>query len=491
MRLDTTVAQVSFEKRGKNRTRERANERPPRRSETIPIEWPRRPAHEGAGFTSKWEQVVRRVVITGLGIICPLGNTIEAFWEALAGRRSGIAPVSVDPGVLAARTFAGQARDFTGHIDDFGSLEGELKKAIRKGLKVMCRESQMGVAAAQRAIADARLNAGAYDPDRSGVVFGSDYMLTAPDEFVAPMRACAPEDRPFEFSRWATTGMPQLSPLWLLKYLPNMPASHIAIYNDFRGPNNSLTLREAASNLAIGEAFRVIQRGHADCILAGATGTRVHPMKALHAVIQEDIAPNGQDPGRASRPFDLNRAGMVLGEGAGAILLEEMNSARARGARIYAEIVGAGSSSVIDRNRVARRGEALRNAMRSTLRDANVREAELGHINTHGLGTRSCDAEEAAAIREVFGERAANLPVTAAKSYFGNLGAGGGIVELAASTLALGHDSLFPILNYETPDPECPIRAVTNGEAKPGDSFLKLNVTPQGQASCLLVRRCA
>ncbi len=146
------------------------------------------------------------------------------------------------------------------------------------------------------ALSDAKIAAGSYDPERVGVVFGSDYMLTAPEEFISAMKACVPSERHFEFSRWAGTGMTQLSPLWLLKYLPNMPASHIAIYNDFRGPNNSLTLREAAANLAVGEALRVIQRGHADCMLAGATGTRVHPMKALHAVIQEEIAPNGQAP---------------------------------------------------------------------------------------------------------------------------------------------------------------------------------------------------
>ena len=315
-------------------------------------------------------------------------------------------------------------------------------------------------------------------------------MLTAPDEFSAPMRACAPHDQAFEFSRWASTGMPQLSPLWLLKYLPNMPASHIAIYNDLRGPNNSLTLREAASNLAVGEAFRVIQRGHADMMVAGATGTRVHPMKALHAVLQEEIAPNGQDPQRASRPFDRDRTGMVLGEGAGAIVLEELESAKNRGARIYAEIIGAGASSVVDRQRVARRDQALKNAMRAAMRDAGAGEADIGHVNAHGLGSRSGDADEAAAIREVFGPRADKLPVTAVKSYFGNLGAGSGMVELAASALALAHNRLFAILNYETPDPDCPIAAVTNGDALPGDSFLKLSVTPQGQASAVVIRRC-
>jgi 3-oxoacyl-[acyl-carrier-protein] synthase II len=388
-----------------------------------------------------------------------------------------------------ARDFAGLAQEFTGHIDNFGSLEGELKKSIRKGLKVMCRESQMGVAAAQRALGDANLAAGAHDPERVGVVFGSDYMVTDPTEFVAPMRSYAPGEVLHEFSRWAGNGMPQLSPLWLLKYLPNMPASHIAIYNDFRGPNNSLTLREAAANLAVGEAMRVIQRGHADCMLAGATGTRVHPMKALHAVLQEEIAPNGQSPEKASRPFDLNRSGMVLGEGAGAIILEEYNAAKARGARIYAEIVGAGSSSVVGRDRVARRDQALRNALRSALRDAQMQPAEIGHINSHGLGTRSGDAEEAAAIHDVFGAHKA--PVVAAKSYFGNLGAGSAMVELAASALALTNNQLFAVLNYETPDPECPVAVVTSDNAAPGDSFVKLSVTPQGQAACLVVRRCA
>ncbi len=433
---------------------------------------------------------MRRVVITGLGVVSPLGNTAEALWGALQDRRSGISALPEKERGLV-REYAGVARDFTGHIDDFGSLEGELKKAIRKGLKVMCRESQMGVAAAQRAIADAKLAAAGLDPDRIGVVFGSDYMLTEPEEFVSAMRTCAPDLQPFDFARWGVSGMPQLSPLWLLKYLPNMPASHIAIYNDYRGPNNSLTLREAASNLAVGEAFRVIQRGHADCMVAGSTGTRIHPMKALHAAIQEEIAPNGQEPEHASRPFDLARTGMVLGEGAGAIVIEEYDSARARGARIYAEIIGAGSSSVADKNRVARRGQAVRNALRSALRDAGLAPEEIGHINSHGLGTRTGDAEEAQAIQDVFGGRARPIPVTAAKSYFGNLGAGGGLVELAASTLALNHNRLFPVLNYETPDPACPVSVVTEDEVSPGDSFIKLSFTPQGQAACLVVRRCA
>ena len=228
-------------------------------------------------------------------------------------------------------------------------------------------------------------------------------MLTLPEEFSAGIEKCRDAEGRFDFQRWATEGMPHLSPLWLLKYLPNMPASHVAIFNDLRGPNNSITLREAASNVAVGEAFRTIARGHADVMIAGATGTRVHPMKAIHAIQTEQLAMNGIEPARASRPFDLNRKGMVLGEGAAAVIVEELEHAQARGATIYGEIMGHGSSQVTDRNFVAHRDRALANVLRMTLADAGASIDDVGHIHAHGLGTQSCDAEEAKAIREVFG----------------------------------------------------------------------------------------
>jgi 3-oxoacyl-[acyl-carrier-protein] synthase II len=430
----------------------------------------------------------RRVVITGLGLISPLGNTVEELWKSLVDGRSGVGPIGSFPVDYLPTKFAAEARGFTGSIDDFGPLESEKKKAIRKGLKIMCRESQMGVAAAQRALSDAGLGEGQrLDPDRVGVVFGSDYMLTLPEDFTAGILRCIDKDGQFDFSHWALDGMPQVTPLWLLKYLPNMPASHVAIYNDFRGPNNSITLREASANAAVGEAFRTISRGSADAMLAGATGTRVHPMKAVHCVTQEEVAGNGVDPAAASRPFDLNRSGMVLGEGAGAVMLEELEQAEARGAKIYAEVIGTASGSVITRDGIAKRETALANVMSGTLDDANCKPRDIGHVHAHGLSTRSCDEEEAGAIRAVFGDSAAKLPVTAAKSYFGNLGAGSGLVELIASVLALKHGRLFKVLNHDTPDPRCPL-AVTRSEADPGTSFLNVNVTPQGQASAVAVR---
>ncbi len=429
----------------------------------------------------------RRVVITGLGLISPLGNTLDELWQALTTGTSGVAPlVSLPPDYLPT-SFAAEARQFAGKIDDFGPLEGEKKKAIRKGLKVMCRESQMGVAAAQRALADAGFADNGLDPERSGVVFGSDYMLTAPDDFSAGIRHCLDETGNFDFSRWASEGMPRVTPLWLLRYLPNMPASHIAIYNDLRGPNNSLTLREASSNAAVGEAFRTIARGSADVIVAGATGTRVHPMKLIHAVIQEEVADSSLEAARASRPFDLNRGGMVLGEGAGAAVLEELESARARSARIYAEVVGTATSSVATAGGVANREAALANVMAATLRDAGAKPHDVGHLHAHGLATRTCDEDEARAIGAVFGDHVARLPVTAAKSYFGNLGAASGLIELAASILALMRGPLFRVLNYETPDPACPLNICRDGMPA-GKSCLHVNVTPQGQASAVMVR---
>lgn len=430
-----------------------------------------------------------RVVITGVGLISPLGNNKDVLWERLASGSSAVAPITSLPEHALPVSFAAEARDFTGHVDDFGPLEGEHKKSIRKGLKVMCRECQMGVAAAQLALNDAQLGPGKCDPDRSGVVYGSDYMITLPDEYSAGIVDCLDDERGFQFSRWGTQGLAKMNPLWLLKYLPNMPASHIAIYNDLRGPNNSLTQREASGNLAIGEAFRVIQRGHADLMVAGATGTRLNPMKAVHAAIGEELATADGDVTKAARPFDRDRRGMVLGEGAGTIVLERRDLAERRGATIYGEVVAAASSSAADRDSVPYIEQALSNSMRAALREAGLSPGDVGHIHAHGLGTRHCDAAEARALRNVFESQADKVPVTAAKSYFGNLGAGSGLVELIASSLALGRGQLFPVLNYTTPDPECPIRVAHGSSFGAGASFLNLSVTPQAQASCVIVCR--
>jgi 3-oxoacyl-[acyl-carrier-protein] synthase II len=437
----------------------------------------------------------RRVVITGLGLISPLGNTPAALWAALSEGRSGVGPVTLFPADRQPLKYAAECRDFTGEIENFGELEKERKKAIKKGLKVMCRETRMAVAAAQLAIADAGFAEHPMDPESSGVVLGSDYMLTMPEDYELGMKTCASAGD-FEFTRWGNEGLGDMAPLWMLKYLPNMPASHIAIYNDLRGPNNSLTMREAAGNLAIGEAFRTIQRGHANLMVAGATGTRILPMQAIHALQTEQMAAENCDPTQASRPFDKLRTGMVAGEGAGMVILEEYESAKARGATVYAEVLGLGSANVADSKRAGSSSTpdlagkcdiALTRAMKSALRDAGKNPADVGHINAHGLSTTDRDADESRAIHDVFAERANEIPVTALKSYFGNLGAGSAVIELIASVLALRENRLPRTLNYTTPDANCALAVTVTDHVSPGRSFLNLSVTPQGQAAALYI----
>jgi 3-oxoacyl-[acyl-carrier-protein] synthase II len=432
----------------------------------------------------------RRVVITGVGLVSPLGDDKETFWGSLVDGVSGVAAWSlVSPDALPV-PFGAEARHFRGAIDDFGPLGKDQAKAIRKGLKVMCRECQMGCAAAQKAMTDAALAPGSFDPERVGIAFGTDHMVTMPEDFSESILPCLDEEGQFDFSRWATEGMPKMNPLWLLKYLPNMPACHLAMYNDLRGPNNSMTLREAAANVALVEAFQTILQDRAEVMVVGSTGTRIHPIKAIHSRQQEELADKAEDPARACRPFDRQRTGMVLGEGAGAVVLEDFERAVSRGARIYAEILGGASSSVAGADRQADRYQALRNALTMTFGRTDCSPDKVGFVNAHGLSTRSADVEEARAIHDVFQDRATPVPVVAPKSHFGNLGAGSGMVELIAGVLALNQGQLFPVLNYEDPDPDCPITVVAAGQSWPaGESFVNLSFTPQGQASVTLVRR--
>ena len=419
-----------------------------------------------------------------MAAVTPLGNSLDDIRAAIAAGKSGISQADES---LKMR-FVGSASRFAGKIGDFGELPKDRTKAIRKALKLMCRETQMAVAAAQLALADAKLSDENRTPERAGIVLGSDYMLTMPEDYVDGIRKCTGANEQFEFAQWGDDGLSQMTPLWMLKYLPNMPASHIAIFNDLRGPNNSLTMREASSVMAIGEAFRTVARGHADVMLCGATGTRILPMQAIHAKQTEQLA-SGDDPATACRPFERRRTGMVGGEGAGVLVLEELSSAKARGATLYGEVIGHGSSLVADAALAGRNRMALTNAMQAALRDAQVDAGKIGHINAHGLATHDDDIDEAQAIADVFGDAAGAVPVTAMKSYFGNLGAGSGTAELIASLLGFSAGRIPATLNYDEPDPDCPLNVAKSTDVPAGDSMLKLNVTPQGQAAAVVVRR--
>lgn len=435
-------------------------------------------------------RLTRRVVITGLGVVSPVGTDARTFWDSLVGGRSGITRLRDARPDGAGPHCGGGIPTFQGRIDDFGPLPDELRKQLRKSLKVMNRETQLAVAAAQQALRDSRLAPGACDPERCGVSFGAGYVGIRPDDFLDGVQRCRDADGTPSLEEWGDKGLPQVHPLWLLTCLPNMPGCYIAMFNNFQGPNNTITLGDGAANLALLEAANLIREGDADVMLAGGCGHQLDSCSLLHAVLEDDLAARSDEPAEILRPFDLDRCGSLPAEGAAAFVLEELREARARGATIYGEVLGGGSSCVIDRG-APRRSAAMANALGRALQVSGCTPADVGHVQAHGLSSRVVDLEEARAIRMVLSDRGHLAPVTAAKGHFGDAGAGSGALELAAGLLALRHGQIFPIINCRRPDPDCAIDVVQDAGCPAGDSFVKLSVTPQGQASALVVRSAA
>jgi 3-oxoacyl-[acyl-carrier-protein] synthase II len=414
----------------------------------------------------------REIVITGLGVVSPLGVGREAFWEQLQAGQSGIRPIT------AFDTSALQVK-FGGQIVDF---DPKLYVRPRKSLKVMSREIQMGFAAADLALVDAGLTAGSVEPDRFGVVFGSDMIYADVHDLESTYRRCSASGR-FDFEQWGTAAMEELYPLWLLKLLPNMTASHIAIAHDARGPNNSIVLGDVSSMLAIAEAASVIERGWADVMITGGTGCRLDPT-AIVARCEHDLSHQSDHPQRASRPFDLHRDGLVNGEGAGSVVIESLEHAVNRGARIYARLLSITARHEPVRGQQALTGSGLRAAIRGSLLKSGLEARDIGHVNAHGLSTVAMDRVEASAIAAELG----SVPVTAPKASFGHLGAGGGTVELVASVLGLAEGIVPATLTYETPDPACPVNVV-HGSPLSGRprTAMKVNFASTGQAAAMVI----
>ena len=279
-----------------------------------------------------------------------------------------------------------------------------------------------------------------------------------------------------------------MEPLWLLKYLPNMPACHIGIIIDARGPNNSITQAEASGNLVLGEAQRVIERGWADVMIAGVTGTRVHEVKSIHAKLWDQLADSPADYSKRSRPFDKGRTGQVVGEAACSLLLEEKSHAEKRSAKIWGELLGTSASCVLNPSGEPDVKTAIANSIKAALKRAGVQPGDIGHINAHGLGDTVFDVNEFQAIQDVFGDKATEIPVTALKSYFGNSGSACGIVEASGSLVALKQGLIPATLNYEEPDPDCPLNVVRNEPLATNNKlFLKISTTTCGQASASVI----
>lgn len=414
----------------------------------------------------------REVVITGLGVISPIGTGQGDFWNSLCAGRSGVRRVTSFETTGLQVTWGAEVIDF----------DAKAFVKLRKSLKVMARDIQLGVAAAGMAYQDARLTSSSVDPERIGVEFGADMIQCQPESTADAFRNCMVDGR-FDFRRWGAEAMSQISPLWMLMYLPNMSACHIAIAHDARGPNNTHSVGEASSLQAVAEAARIIEGGRADVMIAGGTGSRIHPTTWVRSSLL-DVCTHTDDPETASRPFDLHRNGFVNGEGAAAFILESRQHAQARGARVWARVVGLASAFEAPLAGRSVEGTAIRAVLSGALLSAGLKPGDVGHVNANGLSTLVEDRAEARAIREVLGD----VPVTAPKSLFGNLGSGTGAVEMAASLLAFEHGLVPATRNYEYPDPDCPVNVV-HGQPLAGASStaMLLNRWYTGQSVAIVL----
>ena len=419
---------------------------------------------------------MREVVITGLGIVSPIGVGREQIWEAISARRSGV--VSLPQ--LAA---AGWIAPWGGEVRDF-----EPKEFIqpRKSIKVMSREIQLASAAAEMAWQDAGLAEATIDAERFGVIGAAGLLYCELDELHQPFKSWVNHES-FDIQQWSKLAMGEMYPLWMLKYLPNMPACHIGIRYDARGPNNTIAQGDVSSMMALAEAAEMIRRDLADVMIVGGTGSRINITDLMwHAgarVSRGDARNGAAEPSGVCRPFDLKRSGMVYGEGAAQFVLESRDHAERRGVRPLARIAGAASRYEPTAESLEPSGDAIRRAIQAALAAAKIESFHVGHVNAHGNSTREDDRAEARAIRAALG----NVPVTAPKSFFGNLGHGSGAVELAVSLVALANGVIPPTLNFETPDPDCPVNVVA--ETRPAESrtFVKLNHNTTGQATAVVV----
>jgi 3-oxoacyl-[acyl-carrier-protein] synthase II len=420
----------------------------------------------------------RRVVLTGIGVLSPVGLDKASFCASLSSGRSGVRPIKAfDPAGLPSR-IAGEVVGF--------DAKNYIDKKERKNLKVMARTIQLAVAGAQLAMDDSGINRQRLDPTRFGVAFGAGLIASELEELAgAAVVSANCQPGTVDLEKWGEQGLPSMPPLWMLKYLPNMLACQVSILQNAQGPNNTITETDVASLLALGEAFRIIGREQADFFLVGGGDSKINPLSLARHSLFQPLSRRNDAPAKACRPFDRNRDGMVIGEGAGVLTAEDLEHARRRGARIYAEVVGFGAAFDRDCS-----GAGLARAIRAALNEAGIGPEEIDHVNAHGCSTLEEDRREARALHEVFGGCNPPPPAFAAKSYFGSLGAACGTTELIASLLALEHGRVPPTLNYEEADPDCPI-AVVAGEPRPvrRDHFLKVSFTDAGQCAAVVCRK--
>jgi 3-oxoacyl-[acyl-carrier-protein] synthase II len=379
---------------------------------------------------------VRRVAVTGLGAITPIGNDAPSTWRAAVAGESGIDFIrSFDAGEFPVRIAA--------EVKDFDPTTVASPKDARK----LDRNVLLALGAAKEAVSDAGLNG--FDPDRVGIVFGS-----AIGGFLGIMEQT-------EVLR--ERGPDRVSPNFLPNVLVDSASGQLAISLGIKGPNYAVVSACATGSHAVGEAAELIKRGDADAVLAGGTEACMHPLILAGFCAMRGLVAEDEHPPRASRPFDATRAGFVMGEGACVLVLEELDAARARGAPVYAEVLGYGASN--DAHHMAQpepEATGVAEMMRGALRRAGVEPERVGYINAHGTSTPLGDLAETRAIKQVFGEHAHRLAVSSTKSVMGHCFGAAGAIEAMMCVLALRDGVLPPTINYEHPDPECDLDYVPN-----------------------------
>jgi len=399
--------------------------------------------------------MVRPVAITGLGVVTPIGSGMDEYWAALCAGQGAIGEIKLfDAGSFPCR-IGGQMEGF--------SARPFVPKNYRKAVKVMARDIEIAVAAADLAVRDSHINTRGIDPDavdidsnRLGCNIGAGLICTDLDELASAVNT-AVVDGKFDLRLWGQAGMANLTPLWLLKYLPNMLACHVTIIHGAEGPSNTITCGDASSHLAVGEAARLIALGRADAIIAGGAESKLNPMGLLRQTLLGRVCTSGNDtPEQACRPFDEGHAGTVVGEGGGMLLLEDVARAQSRGADIHAQIVGFGAASDpggIDVS-TATAGR-LDVAVTKALKDAGITPDQVDLVVAHGTAVPGEDRHEAKAWRQALGDSLSDIPAVAVTGSVGSLFAGAGGVQLATAAMALETQTVPPTRNFTNCDGQC------------------------------------
>jgi len=397
--------------------------------------------------------MTRRVVVTGLGMVTPLGADRETVWKRLLAGQSGVGYTTLFDASNFPTKISAEVRDWD--LSDVGEDPADWQ--------LQGRHTRFAIGAAKKAMTDSGVLDAKLDPTRFGVYTGSGEGQQDFNRFTEMMLAGLNGGATLDVARFCRKGLELLNPLGELEQEPNMPAGHLAAMFNAQGPNLNCLTACAASSQAVGEAVEIIRRGEADVMLAGGTHTMIHVFGVTGFNLLTALSTRNDEPARASRPFDRDRDGFVLGEGSGMVVLEDLETARKRGAQIYGEIVGYGSTA--DAFRITDthpEGRGAISCMKMALADARLAPDAIGYINAHGTSTTVNDKVESLAIKAIFGPRAKQVPVSSTKSMMGHLIAAAGATELIFCLLAIRDNVLPPTINYENPDPECDLDYIPN-----------------------------